>query len=104
MMINTSRSVNGSVLDVSWQPVSLEDAGGFYRNRIILSPNETSNQVVILSKYIPYSESSTEFVGLEPFTNYTLTMSIVVIDTAEGKELIGPNSEPIRVTSLSMNG
>ena len=94
--------MNGSVLDVSWQPVSLEDAGGFYRNRIILSTNEGNNQVVTL--YIPYSESSTEFVGLEPFTNYTLTMSIVVIDTAEGEELIGPNSEPIRVTSLLMNG
>ncbi len=104
MIINTSRSVNGSVLVVSWQPVSLEDAGGFYRNSIILSTNETNNQVVIFSKYIPYSESSTVFVGLESFTTYTLTVSIVVIDTAEGVELVGPNSEPIRVTGLLMNG
>ncbi len=101
VITDASRSDNGSVLRVGWQPVSLEDSVGFYRNRIALSSIIHNVPVV---KYVPYNESSTEFVELDPFTLYTLTITLVVIDTVQGQEITGPSSEAIQIIALSKNG
>ena len=101
VITGASRSDNGSVLTVGWQPVSLEDAGGFYRNRIALS---SIIHNIPLVKYIPYNESNTEFIELDPFTLYTLTITLVVIDTVQGQEITGPSSEAVEILPLSKNG
>ena len=101
MRINASRSDNGTVLFVDWQPVSLEDAGGFYRNFIVVSTNETTEQDLTI--YVPFRESNTVITGLNPSNTYTLTMRIIVIDTVIGEEINGPNSDPLTVNSVSMN-
>ena len=99
MMVNANRSDNGTVLFVDWQPVSLENAGGFYRNLIVLSSNQTNEQDLTI--YVPFSESNTVITGLNPSSTYTLTMRIIVIDTVGGEEINGPNSDPLTVKSIA---
>ncbi len=89
--------MNGSVLTVTWLPISLEDAGGFYNNLITLSTTENSQ---LITKKVSYIESNASFNGLDPFTTYSLVLSVVVIDTAVGGETEGPSSDPVEVDRL----
>ena len=90
--------MNGSVLTVTWLPISLEDAGGFYNNLITLSTTENSQ---LISKKVSYIESNASFNGLDPFTTYSLVLSVMVIDTAMGGEIEGPSSDLVEVDRLS---
>ena len=101
--ITASRSSNGTLLTVNWYPVSLEDAGGFYKYNLILSAIDGNIKIVQFTQQIPYNHSSTIFVGLLPSTRYSLQMNIIVINT-NGEEISEPLSQPLEITEFSLNG
>ena len=90
------RSEDGTTLNLTWNPLSLEEAGGFYHSHIILSSKVKKRQTSQITQRVPYSDSSSFFEGLEPSMSYTLIMRIIVI-SSNGREDIGPNSEAIEI-------
>ena len=90
------RSEDGTTLNLTWNPISLEEAGGFYHNYILLSSEVTKRQTLQFTQRVPYSESSSFFEGLEPSISYSLLMRIIVI-SSDGREDIGPSSETIEI-------
>ena len=94
--------MNGIVLTVSWNPVSLENAGGFYKTNLVVSAIDQNQKIFQFSHQIPYTNSSTVFVGLLPSISYSLQINIININT-DGEEIMGPLSEPIEIP-LTSNG
>ena len=94
--IVTIRSEDGTTLNLTWNPLSLEEAGGFYHNYILLSSEGKKRQTSQITRRVPYSESSSFFEGLEPSISYSLVMRIIVINS-NGREDIGPSSETIEI-------
>ena len=90
------RSEDGTTLNLTWDPISLEEASGFYYNYIILSSEVKKRQTSQITQRVPYSESSSFFEGLEPSISYSLLMRIIVI-SSNGREDIGPSSETIEI-------
>ena len=90
------RSEDGTTLNLTWNPISLEEAGGFYHNYILLSSEVKKRQTSQITRRVPYSESSSLFDGLEPLITYSLLMRIIVI-SSNGREDIGPSSETIEI-------
>ena len=96
--------MNGIVLTVSWNPVSLEDAGGFYKSNLVVSAIDQNQKIFQFSHQIPYTNSSTVFVGLLPSISYSLQINIININT-DGEEIMGPLSEPYAIEiALTSNG
>ena len=93
--------MNETVLTVSWNPVLLEDAGGFYKINLILSAIIDQNRIIIqFSRQIFYTNSSTVFVGLLPSTRYSLQTNIININS-NADETNGPLSEPFEISVFS---
>ena len=90
------RSEDGTSLNLTWNPLSLEEAGGFYHNYILLSSEGKKRQTSQITQRVPYSESSSFFDGLKPSISYSLLMRIIVI-SSDGREDIGPSSETIEI-------
>lgn len=86
------RSADGTEISVSWEKLSLEDAGGFFENRVVLDDGSRKRQSP-LAMTVPFSESSAMFTGLDPATDYSVTVAPVVINQ-DGDEAEGPTSEP----------
>ena len=99
--IAVNRSENGSILTVSWRPLSLEDVGGFYKSYLVLSNIEQDK--ILFSKNVPYTNSSTVFVGLDPSTRYLLTITVITIDST-GRETEGQSSEPLEIADIPSDG
>ena len=101
MDISANRSANGTVLTVRWQPLSLEDAGGFYKTFLTVSTNDQRRrQNIQFSKKVPFTQSSAAFVGLDPSIQYSLTIAVIATDGI-GNELEGPSSEPFEIAAVS---
>ena len=96
------RSEDGTTLNLIWNPLSLEEAGGFYFNYILLSSEDKKRQTSQITRRVPYSESSSFFEGLEPSISYSLLMSIIVI-SSNGRENIGPSSETIEIKAITQS-
>ena len=94
------RSEDGTILNLTWNPLSLEEAGGFYHNYILLSSEDKKHQTSQITRRVSYSESSSFFDGLEPSISYSLLMRIIVINS-NGREDIGPSSETIEIKAIT---
>ena len=93
LVVNTSISDDGTTMNVSWQPITLEQARGFFVYRIVLTPL-SSNKRNDLSKDVPPDQTSTTLTGLDPRVSYAVTAGVV---NEDNPDLIGPVSSPVIV-------
>ena len=79
---------------ISWIPVSLEEARGFFQYHIVLDSTDSQSRVV----KVPFNETSVNITDLNPQLMYTLTVSAAVVSET-GQLLEGPSSSPITINS-----
>ena len=91
--ITSGRSSDGTEITVSWKPLTLEEARGFYLIRVSLSLDSRKRQGS-LTEDVPYTESSVTFTGLEPAAPYTVTTAAMTFND-NGEEVVGESSSPI---------
>ena len=98
-MFTADRSSGGTVVIVSWQPVTLEQARGFFVYRVIITPVVTNNkrQSVII-RTVSRNETSVTVSGLDSSIEYTVN---VVVVNENNTELVGPTGPPSTLTAPS---
>ena len=84
-MFNASRSVNGAVITVSWQPVTLEQAKGFFVYRVIISPSK--QQKVVKINVSAHNQTNITVSDLDPSVEYNVSVGVVNVNNME---LAGP--------------
>ena len=94
-MNEPERSLDGTEITVSWAPVSLEDAGGFYSTSVTLDRASRKRQSS-LTMSVPFNESSATFTGLEPSAVYSASAGVVVVGE-DGNTVMGAVSEPMEI-------
>ena len=99
VMFTADHSSDGTVVIVSWQPVTLEQARGFFVYRVIITPVVTNNkrQSVII-RTVSCNETSVTVSGLVSSVEYTVN---VVVVNENNMELVGPTEPPITLTAPS---
>ena len=76
---------------ISWIPVSLEEARGFFQHHIILDSTDSSlRQSSARIVEVPFNETSVNITDLDPQLMYNLTVSLVVVSET-GQLLEGPS-------------
>ena len=93
LVVTTMRSNNGTTLTVSWLPITLEQARGFFVYRVVLNPVSRS-QRDDLSEDVPRNQTSTTFSNLDPEVSYAVTAGVV---NENDPNLVGPVSTPLVV-------
>ena len=85
---------------ISWIPVSLEEARGFFQYHIVLDSTDSSRSRQSSARIVkvPFNETSVNITDLDPQLMYTLTVSVVVLSET-GQLLEGPSSSPITINS-----
>ena len=78
---------------ISWIPVSLEEARGFFLYHIVFDSSRSARIVEV-----PYNETSVNITDLDPQLMYTLTVRVAVVSET-GQLLEGPSSSPITINS-----
>ena len=96
-MFTAVRSSDGTMVIVSWQPVTLEQARGFFVYRVIITPVVTNNkgQSVVI-RTVSHNETSVTVSGLDSSVEYTVN---VVVVNENNTELVGPTEPPITLTA-----
>ena len=98
--IQITRSSDGSSITISWNPVTLEQARGFFQYQIILQPqNNRRRQTSIIITYVPYNQTSIT-VTVDAHLDYTVTVGVAV-QNETGGFISGPTSPPVTVNSPS---
>lgn len=91
--VHVQRLNDGTTIQVSWNPVSLEAARGFFVYCIILAPISTHTMQRVV---VPYNESSINITGIDSNRAYTVTVSISVLTV--GGLTDGPSSPPVQIS------
>ena len=94
VMFTANRSDDGTVIIVSWQPVTLEQARGFFVYQVILAPVSNKRQSTLI-RTVPRTETSVTVSGLDSGIEYTVSVRAV---NENNTELIGPTQPPLLVT------
>ena len=79
-----NRSNDGTVITVSWQRITLEQARGFFQYRVTLTLL-TSNmqQAVTFTKTIPSGQTSVVLRDLDPTVQYIVSVGVVNINNMD---------------------
>ena len=98
-MFTADRSTNGTVVIVSWQTVTLEQARGFFVYRVIITPVVTNNKrQSVIVRTVSRNETSVTVSHLDSSIEYTVN---VVVVNENNMELVGPTEPPITLTAPS---
>jgi hypothetical protein len=98
--VTANRSADGQSMLISWNPISLIEAKGFFQYQIIVSQvvedrrRQTSDMII----NVPFNESSYNVTGLDPQVVYTVAVRAAV-QGEDGEVLEGPTTPPISVIS-----
>ena len=97
VMFTADRSSDGTVdVIVSWQPVTLEQARGFFVYRVIITPVVTSNKrQSVIMRTVSRNETSVAVSGLVSSIEYTVN---VIVVNEDNMALVGPTGSPITVS------
>ena len=88
MEFTANRSANGTVILVNWQPVTLEQARGFFVYRVIISPATSSKQQETITIDVPaHNQTSITVSNLDPSVVYNVSVGVV---NKNNTELTGP--------------
>ena len=98
--IETTRSSDGTAITISWNPVTLEQARGFFQYQIILQPqNNRRRQTSDIITYVPYNQTSIT-VPVDAQLVYSVTVGVSV-QNETGGFISGPTNPPITIDSPS---
>ena len=95
--VNVQRSADGTSVLISWEPVSLEEAKGFFVYHITLTSGDSTalRQVDRARRVtVPFNETSVNITDVESQRTYTVTVSIAVLSERGGEVIEGPASPP----------
>ena len=99
--VEVQRSSDGTSVLISWIPVSLEEARGFFKYHIVLDSTDSSRrQSSARIVEVPFNETSVNITNLDPQLMYTLAASVVVVNEA-GQLLEGPLSSSIAINATT---
>ena len=93
-VFNVSSSKNGTVITISWEPITLEQARGFFIYRVTITPVSNKRQAII-TREVPHTATSVAVGNLDPGVAYAVSVGIL---NANNMELIGPTHPPLIVT------
>ena len=96
VMFTANRSDDGTVIIVSWQPVTLEQARGFFVYQVILTPVSNKRQYTLI-RTAPRTETSVTVSGLDSGIEYTVSVRAV---NENNTELYGPTQPPLILVSV----
>ena len=90
---NVTRSQDGTEITVTWEPITLEQARGFFNYTITLSEaNARRRQSFTVT--VPRDQTSYTQTGLDPNQQYQVTVGATVM-ASDGSTLTGPPSPPV---------
>ena len=87
----STRSEDGTMLTVSWTPLTLEEARGFITYQVLLIPTD-DNRRQTLSMTAGMGESSVTFSDLDPGARFAVSLG--VISNASNIEPVTPSNLP----------
>ena len=88
--VTTIRLADGVALTVDWDPVTLEQARGFFSYTVTIESTCDSNgQSDSRTVTVPSNQTSHTEVGLDPTLQYGVTVGVTV-NSANGETIIGP--------------
>ena len=97
VMFTANRSADGTVITVSWQPVTLEQARGFFVYRVTISPATSSKRQAAITIDVPaHNQTSITVSDLDPSVEYTVSVGVV---NKNNMELAGPTLPPLTIPS-----
>ena len=97
VMFTANRSADGTAITVSWQPVTLELARGFFIYRVIISPATSSKRQAAITIDVPAHNQTSITVGdLDPNVEYTVSVGVI---NKSNMELAGPTQPPLTIPS-----
>ena len=89
-----SRSPNGTMITVSWEPVTLEQARGFFLYRVVLQPAISNKRQASIIRDVPRSQTSVVIGNLDSGVEYAVSVGVV---NEENMDLTGPTGAPLVV-------
>ena len=98
IIFNASRSENGTVITISWQPITLEQARGFFIYRVTLTPAVSNKRQAVIPTDVPRNQTSVAVGNLDPGVEYAVSVGVVNVNNME---LMGPTRPPLTVTTPS---
>ena len=97
VMFTANRSADGTAITVSWQPVTLEQARGFFVYRVTISPATSSKRQAAITIDVPaHNQTSITVSDLDPSVEYTVSVGVV---NKNNMELAGPTLPPLTIPS-----
>ena len=92
---NVARSQDGTEITVTWDPITLEQARGFFNYTITILEANARRRQLSWSQY-PGTRPPTPRRGLDPNQQYQVTVGTIVM-TSDGGTLPGPPSPPVTI-------
>ena len=94
-IFTASRSENGTVIIISWQPITLEQARGFFLYRVTLTPAIRNKRQAVITRDVPRTQTSVAVSIPDPGVEYAVSVGVVNVDNMD---MVGPTHAPLSVT------
>ena len=94
-IFSASRSENGTAIIISWQPITLEQARGFFLYRVTLTPAIRNKRQAVITRNVPHTQTSVAVSILDPGVEYAVSVGVVNVNNMD---MIGPTRAPLTVT------
>ena len=82
------------MVTISWKPVTLEQARGFFLYRLVFTPTTSNKLQALIIKHVPRSQTSVIIGNLDNDVEYAVSVGMV---NEENMDLTGPTGEPFVV-------
>ena len=95
-----SRSPNGTMITISWEPVTLEQARGFFLYRMVLTQATSKKRQASIMRDVPHSQTSVVIGNLDSGVEYAVSVGVV---NEDNMDLTGPTREPLAVAPPTLS-
>ena len=82
------------MITVSWEPVTLEQARGFFLYRVVLTPATSNKLQALIIKHVPRNQTSVVIGNLDSGVEYAVSVGVV---NEENIDITGPTRKPLVV-------
>ena len=88
------------MITISWEPVTLEQARGFFLYRVVLQPATTNKRQASIIRDVPHSQTSVVIGNLDSGVEYAVNVGVV---NEENMDLTGPTGGPLVVAPPTLS-
>ena len=81
-----SRSPNSTMIAVSWEPVTLEQARGFFLYRVVLQPATSNKRQAPIIRDVPRSQTSVVIGNLDSGVEYAVSVGVINEESMDPQE------------------